>query len=461
MRRDRLGVVRLLRMATPIHENRAVRGLPLSQRVMGGPPARNLDDAYRLCDPFTPLDPTADAALRADLDAIRGGDRLARIARNIRRSGGVPTLHFLSGHLGGGKTTELLRMKDQLVHPQGKLPANTVFFLDADEMLDRYDVDLEDIVVALWSVVFRGSPRAAAKVLGPVWEKQVKGALAGLVANLPDKVPDAVGAVLGQLKLPGLEQRQKIRVAVGSVLSALITGLNSALRQIAEDDAGSVVFLIDNLEKLSQGQRAGVERLYLERMGALRELEAHLVITVPLYLCYDSGGSSLTSRYGGESVVLPMVKVRSRVAEGGGDNASGLAAMANVLEKRVDFAALFEGGRTAAEQLARLSGGCVRHALRLAQLAVGEHDTPPVTAASVDRAASIIQAEFDRALPEAWIPTLRRIAKENRFPEQIEESTKAELLLHLYVLEYQNGEPEPWHAVHPLVERCRKFREPR
>jgi hypothetical protein len=130
-----------------------------------------------------------------------------------------------------------------------------------------------------------------------------------------------------------------------------------------------------------------------------------------------------------------------------------------VLEKRVDFDSLFQGGSKAAEKIARLSGGCVRHALRLAQLSISEHDTPPVTDASVEIAASILQSEFDRALPEAWIPTLRFVAKENRFPDDLDKDVKADLLAHLYVLEYQNGEPEPWHAVHPLVERCRKYRE--
>lgn len=446
-------------MTTSSHETGTVRVVPLSQRVLGGPPARTLDDAFRLCDPFSALDPTADAALRVDFTRARGGDRLDKIARAIRRSGATPTLHFLTGHLGGGKTTELLRMKEQLVHPRGQQPANTVLYLDADLSLDRYDVDLEDIVVALWSIVFQERPRAAAKVLAPVWEKQIKGALATTVVNLPDKVPEAVGTLLGQLKLPGLEQRQKIRVAVGSVLDALIRGLNKALPDLMEDGAGSVVFLIDNLEKLSVGQRAGVERLYLERMGALRSLEAHLVITVPLYLCYDDGGSSLTSRYGGGLVVLPMVKVRKRAAEGGGDDPGGLATMTDLLRKRIDFDTLFEGGTAAAETIARLSGGSVRHALQIAQNAINEHDVPPVTAASIEQAARLIQADFDRALPEAWVPILRHVAAKNRFPDNLDRETKADLLLHLYALEYQNGEPEPWHAVHPLVERCRKYRE--
>lgn len=444
---------------TQTHESRAVRDVPLSQRIMSPPPARTLDDAVRLCDPFTPLDPTVDNALRGDLNAIRGGDRLAEIVRNIRRSGGTPTLHFLTGHLGSGKTTELLRMKQRLIHAEGKAPANTVLFLDADAMLDRHDIDLEDIVVALWSVLFREKPKAAAAVLAPVWQRQVQGALANFVVNLPDKVPEAIGAVLGQLKLPGLEQRQKLRVAVGSVLNALIEGLNGALAKIKEDEAGSVVLLLDNLEKLSQGQRAGVERLYLERMGALKELDAHLVITVPLYLCYAAAGASLIGLYGGEVVVLPMVKVRKRKSEGGGDDPAGLAAMADVLERRVDFGALFEDGHAAAEHIARLSGGCIRHALRMVQGAANQHDDPPVIRASVERAAAGIQADFERALPEAWVSVLRAVAKDNRFPDNCPEETKRELLRHLFVLEYQNGDPDPWYAVHPLVERCRKYTE--
>jgi AAA ATPase domain len=446
-------------MTMPPHEVRAVRDIPLSQRILGAPPARTLEDAVRLCDPFTPLDPTADRALRADLDPIRGGDRLAKIVRNIRRAGGTPTLHFLTGHVGSGKTTELLRVKQRLVHPEGKAPANTVFFLDADALLDRHDIDLEDIVVALWSVLFRESPAAAAKVLSPVWKKQVEGALKGFVVNLPDKVPEAVGAVLGQLKLPGLEQRQKLRVAVGSLLGALIEGLNAALQEVRRGPEESVVILLDNLEKLSQGQRAGVERLYLERMGALKDLDAHLVITVPLYLCYAAAGASLIGLYGGEIVVLPMVKVRHRQKEGGHDDKEGLAAMVDVLTRRVDFGALFEGGTAAAEEIARFSGGCIRHALRMVQAAANEHDNPPITADSIKRAAASIQGDFERALPERWVPILRAVARDNRFPDTCEEEPKRELLRHLFVLEYQNGDPDPWYGVHPLVERCRKYRE--
>lgn len=447
---------------TTSHEARTVRGLAVSKRAVTVP-AQNLADAVRLCDPFSPLDPREDEVLHEDLSAIRGGDRLRRIVRTIRRAGSTPTLHFLSGHLGSGKTTELLRMKQSLETAEGDQPLTTTLFLDAEAMLDRNDVDLEDILVALWHLVYDLHPAAAAEVLTPIWKTQIRERLKDLIVNAD--VPEVLKKLLGDIRLPSPDQKQKVRVALGSVTPALIEGLNKALALIAKtppnDETGAVVVLIDNLEKLSQGQRASVERLYLERMGALKSLEAHLVITVPLYLCYAAAGASLIGLYGGEIVVVPMIEVRKRVSDGGGDNPDGLAAMAHLLAKRVRFDVLFEEKMEAATRLARFSGGCIRHALRLVQGAVNEHDAPPVTAASIDRAAGIVQVDFERALPEAYVPVLKQIAENNRFPDDCKEEVKRNLLLHLFVLEYQNGKPDPWYAVHPLVERCRKYREHR
>jgi hypothetical protein len=154
-----------------------------------------------------------------------------------------------------------------------------------------------------------------------------------------------------------------------------------------------------------------------------------------------------------------MVKVRRRIADGGSDDAAGVHAMAELLQKRVRFDALFERGAEAAAEIGRMSGGCIRHALRMIQGAVNEHDFPPVAAASVQRAAASLQADFERALPEPWVPVLKAVARENRFPDDCDENIKRDLLRNLFVLEYENGEPDPWYAVHPLVERCRKYRE--
>jgi hypothetical protein len=96
---------------------------------------------------------------------------------------------------------------------------------------------------------------------------------------------------------------------------------------------------------------------------------------------------------------LPIIEVRQRQSAGGGDYAAGIASMATLLRKRVRFDLLFEEGNAAAE------------------------------------------------------------ANTNRFPDGCNEEVKRELLRHLFVLEYQSGDAEPWWAVHPLVERCRKYGE--
>ncbi len=439
------------------HEDQAP--LPLSKRVVGPIPATSFGDVVKLCDPLVPLDPLADAALREDLDELRGGNRLARLARTVRRAGSSPTLQFLTGHVGSGKTTELLQMKRRLEAPSREANPPTVLILDGTPLVDISDVDLEDVLVLLWKVVFEQAPTAAARVLPALWKQRVRDVLGKLVLNLPDKVLEGLSRVIDQLRLLPTENRRELRVLLTGLADVFIKGLNDALDAIREERVGSVVLIIDNLEKLNERKREIVEHLYLERLGALRRLDAHLVITAPSYLAYASSGGSLIGLYGGEIVVLPMIKVRERAAVGGDDYKAGVDAMADLLQKRVDFKLLFADGPAAAQEMARASGGCIRHALRMVRSAVNEQDDPPVVAASVERAIASVQADLDRALPEKWIKTLRHVAETNNFPSECDESTKREMLRHLFVLEYQNGEPEAFYGVHPLVERCRKYRE--
>jgi len=443
--------------------------LPLTRRVLGGVPASTLDDVVRVCDPSMPLTPEVDDALRENLDAIRGGDRLSRVIRNIRRAASLPTLQFLTGHVGTGKTTELLRMKYSAEHGPIE-PRPTVILLDATALVEIGDVDLEDILVALWMAVLEQSTRAAAKVLTSLWESDIRTlilsqltrapeTLAAALNQLPKTAHEGLTKLIDALKLQPPEQRKALRMVLGNIADALISGLNRALELIRVDAAGPVVVLLDNLEKLGERRRETVDHLFLERLGALKRLDAHLVITAPSYLAYAASGASLAGLYGGEVVVLPMVKVRHRRSAGGGDDEAGVGAMVSLLERSVHFESLFEGGASAAREIAVASGGCIRHALQMVRSAVNMHDDPPVLRASVERAIAELQAQLDRALPERWIAALQKVADTNRFPGDCDEQVKRETLRHLFVLEYQNGEPEPFYCVHPLVERSRKFRE--
>jgi hypothetical protein len=426
-------------------------------------PTEDLTAATQICDPWLPLQPGEDDSIREDFDAARGGNRLVRMMQRIRRAGARPTLHFLTGHMGSGKTTELLRMREALRIVDGQHLPVEVLVVDADTLLDRRDVDVEDLLIALWGAVFAMSWDAAHEVLKRVWKEQIADHLKSAVVNLalPEQVAGAVNGLLKHIKLAAPERRRAIRTSLGDRARALVEGLNAAFEKVRDQQSTNIAILIDNLEKLSLSERSAVEHLYLERMGVLRDLDAHLVITVPLYLIFSQAGATLTGLYGGHTVLMPMVKVRNRASQANDPEPPGLELLANMLEKRVKFSTLFVSGRAAARKIAALSGGSIRYALRITAGAIDEHDAPPVTDASIDRSAAQIRAEFDRALPEAWVPCLRFVAAHNRFPDDCDPDIKRDALRHLFVLEYQNGDPDPWYGVHPLVEQLTKYKEHR
>jgi hypothetical protein len=435
--------------------------VPLSQRV-SEIPARDLSSATKLCDPYTPLDAVVDGALRIEFDRWRGGARLVRIGRNIRRAGSTPTLHFLSGHMGCGKTTELRRLVSELERHDGSaaLPVR-VIYVDADNLLDQRDIEVEDILLAVWGQLARLDIKAALPPLRTIWQNQIQQQAASFGLSLPEKFEEGFTKLLGQIKLAPPDQKAKVRGLVASNAQAIVRGINEAFEAVRGDDGATVIALfIDNLEKLALAERKTVEHLYLNRLGTLKQLAAHLVITVPLFLAYSAEGGGLTGLWGGETVILPMVKVRQRrAADDGGPVAfvEGVDAVAEMLCKRVEFATLFASGVAAAKRIAALSGGCLRHALRLTTLAMDEHDQPKVADASIEKAADILAADFDRALEERLLPVLMHVARTNEFSENCDPDIKRALLRNLFVLEYQNGDPAPWHGVHPLVERVRRF----
>lgn len=433
--------------------------LALSQRAQA--PARSLADVTILCNPQFPLDAEEDEKLRQDLAPIRGGDRLGKVVRAIRRAKDTPTVHLLTGHIGGGKTTELRRLQKRLGEKDSDGGPLVTLFVDAEDLLHPSDVDLEEILVALWKVIADTNPTAAAEVLGPIWKNSIKKALTKSLVNLPDDVANLID-VLKQIRLATPEARREIRGLIAPFSSVLIDGLNKAfdkLRRMEDGEIRNVVVIIDNLEKLG-GTREHVERLYLERLPTLQPLQAHRIITVPIHIAFSAAGGALKAVFGGDVVMLPMVKVHYPASiENGGDYTPGMDALVALLERRVDFASLFADGRGAAQTAARMSGGCIRHALAIVKDAAEETERAPVLHESLERAIAMLRADFERGLPEKWLPWLCHVKRFNGFPDDIPIEEKRDMLRLLYVLEYQNTDPTPWHDVHPLVATCRKFKD--
>lgn len=153
---------------------------------------------------------------------------------------------------------------------------------------------------------------------------------------------------------------------------------------------------------------------------------------------------------------FPMVRMRERQIDGGKEVPEGVRAIADLLEARVSFSTLFVSGRKAAERIARLSGGSIRDALRLTSDAINEQDDAPITDASVEQAIRKSVSPMALALQESRVEVLKEVAKTNRFPANCPEDVRGDMLRHLQVLAYQNGDPEPYFVVHPLLEQLKR-----
>src|SRR5918998_1767047 len=80
-----------------------------------------------------------------DFSSVRGGNIIKELGRTIPRlSPDKPTCQLFTGHIGCGKSTELLRLKSEL-EQQG---FHVVYF-ESSQDLDMADVDITDILLSV------------------------------------------------------------------------------------------------------------------------------------------------------------------------------------------------------------------------------------------------------------------------------------------------------------------------
>ncbi|MFO0607973.1 MAG: hypothetical protein U0324_32715 [Polyangiales bacterium] len=107
-------------------------------------PARadTLDGAYRTCNHNKPL--ASDDDRYEDFSSARGDNTAASIKQRLTRSEEGEYVHvaFVS-HRGAGKTTEILRVCDQLKH------THFSYYFEANARLDERHITSEDLLLSL------------------------------------------------------------------------------------------------------------------------------------------------------------------------------------------------------------------------------------------------------------------------------------------------------------------------
>ena len=107
----------------------------------------DLQTFYRATNPSKTLavDNEEDRKYYIDFSSVRGGQIIEKLRKKIAIfSPNQPTCELFTGHIGCGKSTELLRLKLDL-----ERSGFHVVYFESDQDLEMSDVDISDILLAI------------------------------------------------------------------------------------------------------------------------------------------------------------------------------------------------------------------------------------------------------------------------------------------------------------------------
>lgn len=384
--------------------------------------------------------------LGADVkDHLRNGVRLS-LSGHIHR--------LFTGQRGGGKTTELLRLRQRLMSPpRGERPY-FVSLLDVgdDDTFDLGDADPTDLVLAVARQLVSDLRERAPEALpsgGPKLRSFLEAAREVLRGVAGDGVDLSVGDPIGVVELSATLRRQpseraEIRRLLEGRLPTLFDAINEELLPVArtaleEGGYAGVVVLVDTLDRIARGQQ---HHLFFEGRGKLKALACHVVYTAPTEYVYSRAMPALETEYGG-ILGLPLLPVadddlavreraRAQVESVVGERLTGCGTTA--LE-------VF-GSHDALKLLIELSGGHMRSLLFLVRTAIERSDlSGPLDRAYLERVAREVAAGYFEALDPDERGVARRVHETRSRPDgDAERAVFSQLLGDQYVFNYVVGD---------------------
>ena len=412
-----------------------------------------------------------------DFSPVRGGQIIESLRDNIALwSPEESTCQLFTGHIGCGKSTELLRLKEQL-----EQEGFHVIYFESSQDLEMGDVDVGDILLAIARRVsesldsiqlekptkLQGILQGAAKLLQTELEisGEVKTPVGTLAANTGDgKFSLDMGIAKITAKAKGSpEVRSKLRGYLEPRTNGIIEAINTELlepgiQKLKDIGKLGLVVIVDNLDKVDSSPKAWgrpqPEYLFVDRGEQLRSLNCHLVYTMPLALRFSNDFSTLTQKFLTNPEVLPMVSVQLR---DGSEHVEGMSLLRQMVlarafpdlepEQRLEqISEIFDSAETL-DRLCRVSGGHVRNLLRLLNEAIKKQRGLPISGESLE---AVIRAySNDRILAvdeQEWI-LLDKVAQQKKVAGDKGYQT---LIRSMFVYEYRDDRGS-WFDINPIL----------
>ena len=336
-----------------------------------------------------------DQKLYIDFSSVRGGTIIQELRDNISFfSPDEPTCVLFTGHIGCGKSTELLRLKAEL-----EQDGFHVVYFESSEDLEMADVDIGDVLLAIAKRIsesleaanvtpaatgFRALLDTTLKVLQT--EVGVKGSVNVFGNKLgmdTDKREVSLSAGIAELTVVAKNDqdlRDRLNQFLGPQKTKLLDAINQelilpAIVQLKQQGKKGLVAIVDNLDRIDTQTktfgRPQQEYLFIDQSECLTKLQCHVVYTMPLALKFSNEYGMLQQRY--ETMkVLPMVPVQfqdGRVCD------EGMALLRQMvlarafpnLDPETRLARIGEifAATESLDRLCQMSGGHVRDLLRM------------------------------------------------------------------------------------------------
>ena len=428
-----------------------------------------LTQIYNAFDPFEPL-PAGDPAY-VDCAEVRGDTNILVDLGNMLLRSDRMVCKLYAGHRGGGKSTELLRLKDHLE----KKGSVVVYFAADEDDIDPEDAQYTDILLSctrhLLEELKNADPAPILGWLGDRWQDLKDLALTEV--KFEDLKVEAQIALFAKLTasiraIPS--ERQKIRDKVNPHSITLLTALNEfiddAKRKLPKGKT-HLVAIADNLDRIvpipQEHGRTNHDEIFLDRAQQLQGLNCHIIYTIPISMVYSSRAADLRDIYG-DPQVLPMIMVQT---PDGKTDAAGFAKITEIIKKRIEpFAPntnleteIFSSGEGLL-RLCLMSGGNVRNLMLLVRSAIDHIDSLPITEKAIQRGITQARDTYRRTVEQDEWELLAKVTES----KQIDNDDRyRKLLFNRCVLQYgyfdDEGELQPWYDVHPLIKRIQQFKD--
>lgn len=326
-----------------------------------------------------------------DFSEVRGDQVVDEIFDEIDIFPEDHTCHLFTGHIGCGKSTELLALRHKL-----NLEGYFTVYFESTDYLEKADVSIVDVLLAIAICIdksFEDIKLPPAKGLRGIFEKTKE------VLNMPIEVEEigtevggvgvsvqgdgtfSVGAGFAKITAKAKTDsalREKLNRYLGSIKTELLRDINQELVQplveaVQAQGKKGLVVIVDNLDRVERGDnRNQHEDLFIGQAEVLQAFPCHMLYTMPLALRFGDRIGQITSRYTPEPKTLPMVCIKTKTGE---DNPLGMEKMREMVllrafpdlqpeEWEAHLSDVFEDSESLNE-LCRMSGGHVRDLLQV------------------------------------------------------------------------------------------------